>query len=285
MFLKKQELENKVKVFSPAKINLSLEILGKRSDGYHDLYTIFKTIQFGDELTVNWISGERQLHCSNPEVPLGNENLILKAAAAVEEVVGFSIPIEVHLEKKIPMGAGLGGGSSNAAAILKLLGERYHISDQILMRAAAELGSDVPFFLRGGTAFAKGKGEQLELLPDFPSLPLVLIKPPFSISTAFAYSQVRSYTSGKNSLKLSRSIKEGEGLSSFQHFVNDFEVYLFPVYPQLEQIKNIFLENGALAAQVTGSGSALFAFASDESHACELAEKVRDFGEVWMTKT
>jgi 4-diphosphocytidyl-2-C-methyl-D-erythritol kinase len=285
LFLRKQEQENTVKVFSPAKINLTLEILGKRPDGYHDLFTIFKTIQLADELTINWISGERRLHCSHSEVPLGEENLILKAVRAIEKEVGFPVPVEIFLEKKIPIGAGLGGGSSNAAAVLRILGEKYHFSEEKLNSLSAELGADVPFFLQGGTAFGRGKGDELEPLPSFPSFPLVLIKPHFSISTAFAYRQIRSYTYGENSLKLSQSLKQGEFQDLFRYFVNDFEPHLFPLYPQLEQIKNLFMENGALAAQVSGSGSALFAVVSDEKHALNLAEKVKDFGEVWVTRT
>jgi len=270
---------------SPAKINLTLEILGRLPNGYHELATIFQTTDLSDEVSVQFDSDITVLKCEHPDVPTGEKNLILKAVRAVEKFVGHSIPCSITLAKVIPMGAGLGGGSSNAATMLLLLGKRFAISKPELFKIATSLGADVPFFLMGGTALASGIGEKLEPLPSLGSYHLVIVKPAVSISTAEAYAKVKQYSSGENTRIVSDLIKSNQMEKIFDHLTNDFEPIAFSMHPELVDIKKMFLEHGALAAQMSGSGSAFFAFARNENHANDLAMAVSIFGKTWVTST
>lgn len=270
---------------SPAKINLTLEILGQRNDGYHDICTVFQTIALSDELQFEWDSSKTEVICEDPEVPQDDSNLILKALHAVEEVLSFPLRLRVFLKKEIPLGGGLGGGSSNAAAILLEAGRKFNVPPEKIYDMACRLGGDVPFFLTGGTALGNGKGEIIEELPSFPSFSVVVVKPPFSVSTSMAYSRVTSYSTGEKTKKLATELKNGNTKNIFAHLTNDFEAVVFPLHPQLAEIKKIFLENGALGAQLSGSGSSVFAIASDVAHAKSLAASVEKLGKVWITQT
>jgi len=272
-------------ILSPAKINLTLEILGRRPDGYHDLSTIFHTISFSDELFFDLNAQDFTFTCDDPAVPLGEENLVVKAVRGIETIIGHPVKGHIELRKRIPMGAGLGGGSSNAAAVLRELGHKFAIKEETLHPLAATLGADVPFFLNGKTAWGQGKGESLVPLPSLPAFPVVIVKPPFPISTALAYSKVTRYGKGEKTKKVVELIRSGKFDEIFEHLTNDFEEALFPLFPDLPKIKETFVANGARAALLSGSGSAMFAVARDESHAEELAQKVKMFGSTWITST
>jgi 4-diphosphocytidyl-2-C-methyl-D-erythritol kinase len=274
-----------VKLFAPAKINLTLEILGKRGDGYHEIATLFQAISRCDGLDIDWNASELSFSCSDLSLPLDENNLVLKAVRVVEAYVGQKIHAAIHLEKNIPAGAGLGGGSSDAAAVLLALGKRFAITEEALFGMAEKLGADVPFFLKGGTALGKGKGERLEFLPSLPTYFVVVVKPPFSIPTPLAYSLVQDYSSGEKTMMAVKALREGRFESFFECMTNDFEKVLFPHYPDLAKIKHCFLKNGALSALLSGSGSALFAFAANEKEAEKHAKGVESFGKVWICKT
>lgn len=192
---------SELSVHSPAKINLLLAIHGRRPDRFHELTSLIAALDFGDELTVGFCDYTDQLHCSDPAVPGGLENLILQAAAAFRRRLGRMVYFKFNLEKRIPMGAGLGGGSGNAAAALRamnqLLGEP--LSARTLQEIAAELGSDCPFFVEGKPAWMSGRGETIELLETIVAeqlrgTPVVLFKPDFSINTAWAYESLATRT-------------------------------------------------------------------------------------------
>jgi 4-diphosphocytidyl-2-C-methyl-D-erythritol kinase len=252
---------------SLAKINLDLRVLHKRPDNFHELRTVFQTISLADTLEIEYTPSRRtHLELDDPQsIP---DNLVLRAAHSVLEALKQHATIRFRLRKKIPMGAGLGGGSSNAAAVLlaiQALASRPLPPDRLLT-LASQLGSDVPFFLTGGTALALGRGTELYALPDIAQEPLLLIAPGVHVSTPAAYrSLALSLTSPHASRKMNgfqlfvrtlgdlRSAGAASTLSA-----NDFESAVFSQHPQLKKMWSR-LRKHAAGARMTGSGSALFA--------------------------
>jgi 4-diphosphocytidyl-2-C-methyl-D-erythritol kinase len=237
-----------MRVESPAKINWSLRITGRRDDGYHDLETLFQTITLHDVITFR--EAERlSLTCDDPTIPTDETNLILRAARALG-----APPVSIELQKRIPAGGGLGGGSSNAAATLVALSQMFGITKP-LHDIALGLGSDVPFFLLGGTAYATGRGEVLTPLPSR-SIPLLLVLPEERVMTAEAFRLVRRFSVPLGLERLSQM--------RFEDFANDFEEPVFSLLPRLRMIKERLLRAGAMWASMTGSGSTIVgAFASE----------------------
>jgi 4-diphosphocytidyl-2-C-methyl-D-erythritol kinase len=242
---------------SYAKINLGLEVLYKRPDGFHEIDTIFQTISLHDRMIFNE-SSELIVSCDREDIPSGPENLVYKAAEALREETGTEEGIEIRIEKRIPSGGGLGGGSSNAAVALialnKIWGTNY--SDERLMDIGAGLGSDVPFFFIGGTARARGRGEIITPIDDQEGYRTVLATPPLSISTPDAYNNLsKLLTSLSRPTNISAFV---DGRKEVSSLTNDFEVFLFAEYPLLEDITEKFNNLGALKAGVTGSGAVVF---------------------------
>jgi 4-diphosphocytidyl-2-C-methyl-D-erythritol kinase len=245
-------------VLAHAKLNLSLRVLYKRPDNFHELRTVFQTISLADELTVSFTRAKQtSVEIADNTIP---DNLVERAARLCLDEMGITATVHFTLKKRIPMGAGLGGGSSDAAAVLLALPALAGKSVPIgrLAHIAATLGSDVPFFLYGGTALGLGKGEELYPLPDSPPRYGVLIAPDVHVSTPEAY----------------RALSAGLGdhvpkLTSFQHgcwqspgfeAINDFEAPVFVLHPRLAAIKKFLIRQGADCAMMTGSGSSIFAF-------------------------
>lgn len=227
---------------SCAKINWSLRILGRRADGYHDLETIFQAISLCDEMTFR--ESERlSLTCDDPSVPADDTNLVIRAAQALG-----SPPVAIELKKRIPAGGGLGGGSSNAATTLKALDAMFAMERTDLPELALSLGSDVPFFLLGGTAYATGRGEVLTPMAAQPGIPLLLLLPEDRVVTKEAFARVERY-----SPELGIASYRG-----FESYRNDFEEPVFALLPQLALLKQRLLDAGAVWAAMSGSGSAVF---------------------------
>lgn len=226
---------------SYAKINWSLRVIGRRADGFHDLETIFQTITLHDTLTIER-AGRFSLTCSDPSIPTDDSNLVLRAAHALG-----APPVAIHIEKRIPAGGGLGGGSSNAATTLVALSQMFGI-DKPLADIALSLGSDVPFFLVGGTAYATGRGEVLTPLPDLDETPLLLLMPEERVVTGEAFAGLRRYSEplGIDAYRSGRSA-----------FVNDFEEVIFAKLPRLAALKKRLFDAGAAWAQMSGSGSTI----------------------------
>jgi 4-diphosphocytidyl-2-C-methyl-D-erythritol kinase len=253
-----------VQVRSLAKINLDLRVLDRRADGFHELRTIFQTVSLADSIGIEYQRGRTQIELkSNIHIP---DNLIVKAADSVLEATGVTAQIHFDLTKRIPLGGGLGGGSSNAASVLLalpiLLGKPLPV--ERLMELAAALGSDIPFFLLGGTAAGLGRGTELYPLPDLPGLPALLIAPGLHVSTAEAYRKLeRKLTTGVPSPMMNDFQRVAWSVASTPHGVawevrNDFESVVFPQHPQLELIKGKLLKLGARPALMSGSGSTMF---------------------------
>jgi 4-diphosphocytidyl-2-C-methyl-D-erythritol kinase len=226
-----------------AKINWALRITGRRADGFHDLETVFQTISLHDDL----IFGEGRglsLTCDDPSIPTDASNLVLRAARAVG-----ADGVAIELRKRIPAGGGLGGGSSNAATTLRVLGEGR--SD--LPALALELGSDVPFFLSGGTAYATGRGEILTPLPAMAGIPLLLVLPEERVLTKEAFARVTRYSAPLGI----------DACRDFSSFTNDFEAPVFAMLPRLAVLKQRVLDAGATWAGMSGSGSTIVGAFSD----------------------
>jgi 4-diphosphocytidyl-2-C-methyl-D-erythritol kinase len=245
-----------------AKVNLDLRVLGTRPDGFHELRTVFQTIELHDRLTSVERPGPFQLKCRMNAVPLDNTNLVWIAAAALWKALGRAgdpRDTVVTIEKNIPMQAGLGGGSADAAAALVALGRLWGGTPMTLLREiAAGIGADVPFFLSGGTALGLGRGEEVYPLVDLPTHWVVIVRPPFGVSTREAYAW---YDEDRGA-----GLKEPRELQVLPvpwptraaQMINDLEPPVVRRHPEITGLKAALREAGALAAAMSGSGSAVF---------------------------
>lgn len=247
---------------SYAKVNLYLRILGKREDGFHELCTVFQTISLHDNLSFSE-SDSIRLTCSDQSIPVDGRNLIVRAAEALRMQFSVNKGAAIHLDKHIPSPGGLGGGSSNAAVALLGLKRLWQmdVSDVELHAITAELGSDVPFFLHGGTALGIGRGETIELLDDLDQRYLLVVTPNISVSTtaAFAAINAESLTSEAQNRILRVCRDEARSLD-LHHSVlkNDFETSVLAAFPEIAEIKANLLALGASKAQMSGSGASVF---------------------------
>ncbi len=264
---------------APAKINLGLRVLRRRSDGYHDIETVMLRIPWADRLM--WTPGDPfAFTCSDPTLPADERNLCVRAARRLAELLQRPPTGRLHLDKRVPYGAGLGSGSSDAAATLRLLMRAWHQSPapNMLHGLAATLGSDVPFFLlTAPVALATGRGERLQPLPDyrFP-FHLAVVVPPLHIATAEAYRLVQPCDGCTPSLV--ELVRTNDPERWRQALVNDFEAPLFARYPELARLKQWLLEAGAAYAALSGSGSALFGVFAEPEAARQAAEEARARG-------
>ena len=247
-----------------AKINLTLRVLGRRADGYHEIETIFQTITLHDRLTFAPFDGpDLEIVCDDADVPVGPENLIHKAAVALGERYGTRRGARVTLEKRIPAQAGLGGGSADAAVALIGLARLWELSTgrEELVETAARLGADVPFFLTGGTALGTGTGTNVAPLRDVPETPLVVVTPAAKVSTADAYKALNARALTKEEAAANLSVSRTEsGISGSLCEVmrNDFEAVVQRMHPEIGRAREALLRVGARCALLSGSGSSLF---------------------------
>jgi 4-diphosphocytidyl-2-C-methyl-D-erythritol kinase len=294
-------MNSRISLKAAAKINLYLEIVGNRVDGYHDLVMILQSIDLCDRVDIRKIgTDEIQLRCTNPEVPSDRTNLAYKAAALLQKAYPEVGGMEIAIDKQIPMGAGLAGGSANAAAVLVGIDRLWELglTQSQLCDFAALLGSDIPFCVTGGTALATGRGEVLSPMPDLIDLVVVICKPrQIAIATAWAYQTFRS--EGLLSIGLAKdhnlssqmvaAIAAGNEstLTKIGRLLyNDLERVVLPEYPELAALKNKLLDQECLGAMMSGSGSTVFAIAADLDRGHQIAEAVRtDDIDVWVVKS
>jgi len=254
-------------VRSFAKINLGLEIVGKRPDGYHDIRTLFQTVSLADELTFDPAPGDAvELAGSDPAIDWDRTNLVHRAARLLQDAAGRGQGARISVRKAVPAGRGLGGGSSNAAATLLTLNKMWNLGlgSGELARLARQLGADVPFFLKGGLCLGEDIGDRLTPLPDLKPLACLLVLPPFPIPTPSIYAGVdASLTSRAKDSKIVRFLESGDlGLLE-----NDLERIIFRAHPELERWTSFFRAQGALLSQVSGSGSAVYGLFPDPASA------------------
>jgi 4-diphosphocytidyl-2-C-methyl-D-erythritol kinase len=258
-----------VKLKARSKINLFLEALCKRPDGYHDIDTVFQSIDLCDDLFFDKQAEGITLTVSRPEIPTGEQNLIHRAYLLLKKKHPRKVGgVRVHLEKRVPMGAGLGGGSSDAAATLLALNRLFELelADNDLERFSRELGMDVPFCLKGGTALASKRGERLTPLVRKADFQVLIVHPGFSVSTREAYEALDAMrTWEKRSSKRTVEAIRGEKVDDlWPTLYNSFERYVFDRHPSLRDLKKALLKGGCEAALLTGSGSALCGYASPD---------------------
>jgi 4-diphosphocytidyl-2-C-methyl-D-erythritol kinase len=280
---------------SPCKVNLLLNILGKRADGFHELETVMHPVNFADHLTFSRLPTKGiELTCSDPELPTDSRNLVHRAAAAFLESARISAGVRIHLEKRIPQAAGLGGGSGNAATTLLGLNELfcYPIGHEELTSIAARLGSDVPFFLQTRPALGTGRGERITSLDPFPAMRgavFLLIHPGFGISTPWAYQNLARFPAALNGQpgraeKLVKLLQTADLAAAGAEFYNSLEAPALEKYPLLAIIQEFLRANGAVVTLMSGSGSTTFALAAGQGAAEQLLEKFQQkFGASYWT--
>jgi 4-diphosphocytidyl-2-C-methyl-D-erythritol kinase len=249
-----------VRVRCNAKVNLYLKILGKRDDGFHDIETVYHSISLHDTLSLKRQRSGLSISCDHPDVPLDMSNLAMRAAAAVLE--GSTEGVGITLEKRIPIGAGLGGGSADAAGALvatrELFGTKH--SGPELEAMAEELGADVKFMLRGGCALGRGRGDVLSPLPCLPPLTLVLVIPPVTVETRWAYGSFKTGLTSRVSdlTMIASALEKGDVTSLCRLLHNDFEGLVFDRFPFLREAKQELLRSGADGALMSGSGPVVY---------------------------
>jgi len=262
---------------SPCKVNLILNILGKRPDGFHELETVMHPVNVSDQLSFTRGGSAVQLTCSHPELPVDSRNLVFRAATNFLAEAKISDGVRLHLEKKIPMAAGLGGGSGNAATTLLGLNELFGnpLNAAQLQTLAAALGSDVPFFLQTKPALAIGRGEQVQSLEPFACLrgtAILLIHPGFGISTPWAYKELARFPSALNgergrAQRLVTNLREKDLASAAKDFYNSLEAPALEKFPVLSLYQEFFRAYGATISLMSGSGSTTFAIFPSEATA------------------
>jgi len=262
-----------MQVLAPAKINLSLKILGRRSDAFHEIETVITPISFYDEIKVEKRSGKTGIvfRCDVPSVPQGDDNLVVRAAKAFVAKAKIDAAISIELQKKIPHGAGLGGGSSDAASTLLALNQLFetNLPGEALSKIAETIGSDIPFFIFQSAALCKGGGELVTPLKLRQSRSLLLLKPGFAVSTSWAY---HHWQASREIPRVSYATQEFGG----QTFVNDLERPAFEKFVFLAQLKMWLLKQPEVgAALMSGSGSAAFAVLRKHAEADHIAERAK----------
>ncbi|MDD5138861.1 MAG: 4-(cytidine 5'-diphospho)-2-C-methyl-D-erythritol kinase [Verrucomicrobiales bacterium] len=270
---------------SPCKVNLLLNILGRRADGFHELETVMQPVNYCDDLTFERIGGGVKLSCGDAALPTDSRNLVFRAAANFLSAAKISDGVKIHLEKKIPLAAGLGGGSGNAATTLLALNELFDrpLSAARLDELAAALGSDIPFFLYGKPALAVGRGEKVALLENFPALAgraFFLIHPGFGISTPWAYQNLARFPAALNgekgrAQKLISKLQNDDWPAAAGGFYNSLEAPALDKFPVLSLYQEFLREQGALATLMSGSGSTTFAIVENLSAGESLVEKFK----------
>jgi 4-diphosphocytidyl-2-C-methyl-D-erythritol kinase len=264
-----------------AKINWTLHVLGRRSDGYHEIRTIFQTVTLHDTLSFGLLKGGPiRLTCDRADIPVDEGNLVYRAALALQKRYGIKDGVRVHLEKRIPAAGGLGGGSSDAAVTLLGLAHLWRIeaSPAELHEIGASLGADVPFFLVGGTARAVGLGTEITPLDEVVAEHLLIVAPGVGVSTAEAYKALnaRALTKAGGEIMLSSSRADARILNSLHDALhNDFERVVFRLKPEIERAHGALLTKGARAALLAGSGSSVFGIFDNREALTEAAQALR----------
>lgn len=268
-----------MKVIARAKINLSLDVLGTRADGYHEILTVMQGLELHDVLEVYPLEGEIRVESRHPEVPQGQDNIVFKAAALIRGEYGLSRGAGIIIHKNIPVAAGLAGGSTDAAAALRAMNHFWGINagEAELFRIGEKIGSDVPFCLMGKTALAGGRGEALMPLTPFPGRGVVLVKPPFGVSTARVYSLYDSLPEGPGPYTgaVVRAIESGDLPALAGSMGNALERVTASLHPEILEIKDALVAAGAAGAMMSGSGPTVFGLCAGPEEAEFIASRLQ----------
>lgn len=265
-----------MRIRSFAKINLGLEVLGKRDDGYHEIRTLFQTINFYDVLDFRITSQSQiSLKGSDPSIPWDEDNLIYKAAVLLKEEFALSKGIEIDVVKNIPAGKGLGGGSSNAAMTLYALNKLWELrlKEDDLMALGKKIGADVPYFFKGGLCLGEGRGDEIIPLEDLPPMNCLLVLPDLTIFTSTVYERYPStLTSHNKDSKIIRFLDSRE----LRFLVNCLEETVFSLYPQIKAIKSLFQSLEPELSLISGTGAAVYGLFFEKGKAEAGYEKIKE---------
>jgi 4-diphosphocytidyl-2-C-methyl-D-erythritol kinase len=248
-----------------AKVNLALDVLKKREDGYHEIRSIMQEISLCDKLIFKEIKTGFKLHTNNKNLSVDKSNLVYKAYEKMAHIANTNVGVEVEIIKNIPLSAGLAGGSTNAAATLLMLNEIWRLGLPLekLMQIGEELGSDVAFCLVGGTKLAEGKGERLKEVKPFKNKHILVVNPGFEISTPYVYSKIKIDNKRIDIEGLIKAIEADDLFSVANKLENKMEEVVFKEFPIIRDIKDYMLKNGAIGALMSGSGASVFAIYED----------------------
>ncbi len=274
-----------------AKINLTLDVLGDRPDGYHDIETVLHTVELHDSLILREDGDGITIRCASPDVPADTQNIVYRAAHLLRET--FQIPrgVEVELRKCIPIASGLGGGSSDAAVTLLGLAQMWklRLTERSLLELAGKTGSDVPFFLAGGSALAMGRGERIRTLRPLPTTWVVLVRPAIQVSTEWAY-KVLDHAAVRrrpDTAAIVRALEAEDAVGVGRHLCNVFEDVVVAHYPVVGTIRDRMMAQHPLGVSLSGTGPALFALVANEAAAREMGAALGTTPdlEVFVTRT
>ena len=276
-----------IEILSPAKVNLFLKITGKRLDGYHELLSVFVPVALYDRLIIARSEKGVEIHCKGRKIPNGQNNLVGRAAASFFKKTEIKQGIHITLIKRIPISSGLGGGSSDAAATLKGLNQLWPniLTKEDLEKLALSLGADVPFFLLQKPAIARGIGEILQPIKNFPSFWYVIVSPNLMVSTAWAYENTKLTLTNNSYHDIIKSFKKNI-FNIPELLFNDLERITLVTYPFLYSIKDALIEGGALGALMTGSGPSIFGIFDSAKKARKAGEILKSYntGDVFVVK-
>ena len=280
-----------MKIKAYGKINIALEVVGKREDGYHLLRMIMQNIDLYDLIEINEKrSNDITIECNKPYVPKDDRNLAYKAAKLFMDTYKINRGIHINIIKNIPVAAGLAGGSTNAAAVLKALNEMFDVgaSEQDLMELGVKLGADIPYCIKGGTCLCEGIGEKISELKSFKDKILVLVKPPFGVSTKDVYGAIDINKIFKKVLvnELIEAIEKDDVLFVAQNMKNHLENVTLRRHPHIIKIKEDMIKMGSIGSMMSGSGPTVFGFFDDMLKAQSCYERMKkQFNDVFITRT
>ena len=279
-----------------AKINLGLDVLRKREDGYHEVKMIMQNISLADTLVIGksveaGIRLQSNDGTENPDVPMDQSNLVYKAIQMIKDEFEITDGLEATLTKRIPVAAGMAGGSTDAAAALKGMNQLFSLglSTQELCDRGVKLGADIPYCIQGGTALSEGIGEVLTTLPKMPACWILIAKPPINVSTAFVYGNLKAneLTEHPDIDGMIQAIEAQDLAGIAQRLGNVLETVTVPAYPVIAEIKQVMLDAGAMQSLMSGSGPTVFGIFAEEQKAQEAAEMIRTAGlaqQVYVTQ-
>jgi len=278
----------RIELSAAAKVNLVLEVLGRRADGYHEIVTVMQAVELSDRIVLEDVE-PLELRTTAPGIPTDGSNLALRAASALREAAGVQRGVRITLDKRIPVAAGLGGGSTDAAAVLLGLNRLWRLRWPLdrLAEVAVLLGMDVPFFLRGGAALGTGRGEKLDRMRGM-AMALVLANPRYASSTAEAYGRLTPamYSDGGRARAVATALSARRIERVAGSLYNGLEAAVAPAHPEIGQMKAALLAAGALGALMSGSGPTVLGVARSLDHARQIQRRVqRASWECWAVRT
>lgn len=281
-----------IEIDSYSKINLTLNILGKRRDGYHNIETIMQAINLADKIFIKEEQEGVKIKCSHPLVPTDTQSLTYRSAEKILNRYRIRKGVKIEIDKKIPLASGMAGGSANSASILVGINKLFalNLSNKDLMEIGEELGMDIPFCIQNGTALAYHRGEKVTpLFPINPPLWIIVINPGFEIPTKWAYDNFDLSLVKKeqhHTIAMLKALKEGRLEGIAKNLFNSFEDLIIKKYREIGKIKDRLTEEGALGALMSGSGPTVFGIAQNEKEALKIYEKLKsEYQSIWVVHT